>query len=126
VLGWTLSSDAVLGPDPDLTCYTSQELAQLDYGCLRYLPSELAAAAMLVAHAHIGDRRRLGALSATSGYSVATLQVLTQRRLRALTVHGLTPPQARMAHNAMVMLEPPGSQMLASDAKQGCPSRASR
>ena len=53
----------------------AQELAQLDYECLRFKPSKLAAAAMLVAHAHVGDRRRLAALSATSGYSTSALKV---------------------------------------------------
>ena len=53
----------------------AQELAQLDYECLRYQPSKLAAAAMLVAHAHVGDRRRMSALTTTSGYSTSALKV---------------------------------------------------
>ncbi len=60
----------------DAACSSrAQELAQLDYECLRFKPSKLAAAAMLVAHAHVGDRRRMAALSATSGYSTSSLKV---------------------------------------------------
>ena len=64
---------------------SAQELAQLDYECLRYKPSKLAAAAMLVAHAHTGDRRRMAALSITSGYSASALKV------RAFPVYGDRP-----------------------------------
>ena len=68
----------------------AQELAQLDYDCLRYKPSELAAAAMLVAHAHVGDRRRVGALSATSGYSTAALKVRASAPDRRLALTAST------------------------------------
>ena len=64
-----LSTRLTLVPPP------VQELAQLDYECLRYKPSKLAAAAMLVAHAHVSDRRRMAALSTTSGYSTSALKV---------------------------------------------------
>lgn len=52
-----------------------QELALLDYSCLKHEPSRLAAAALLVAEAHTGMTANLERLTAVTGYSPACLQV---------------------------------------------------
>lgn len=64
-----------------------QELALLDYSCLRHEPSRLAAAALLVAEAHTGLAADLSRLTAVTGYSPVCLQVRP---------HPPPPPLARL------------------------------
>jgi hypothetical protein len=61
-----------------------QELAQLEYECLQYRPSTIAAAAMTIAAKHFGISG-MAAWEEASGWSVLSVQVRRLSRLSAVS-----------------------------------------